>query len=147
MVIPIHHIITPTTKEIYMFNSFEIGVWEYCGIFYSNRNDETDIWGDEWHMAYAKLYDEELDFLANKYGYVNVNTWIDNDIHAKYSVDLNKLIDKYRPTCNKTLDGRTYYHGMSWSYGYGSDQPKPKMSIEEIEAAILRKTSSIKIKL
>jgi hypothetical protein len=147
MEISIEHRINETTKEIYIFQSFEVGVWLYVGIYYSNRNDETDVWGDEWNKKYSKKRDEELDFLANKNGYDKIDEWVDNDVHAKYNGELYKLIDKYRPTCNKTLDGRTYYHGRSWSYGYGSDQPRPKISEEQIKDAILRKTVDITIKL
>jgi hypothetical protein len=147
MKVSIEHKLNSTSKEIYEFISLERGVWKYSGIFYSNRNDETDVWGDEWEKTYSKVRDEELNLLANKNGYADVDEWIDNDIHAEYNEELDKIIKRYRPTCNKTLDGRTYYHGISWGYGFSEPKHTPKISIEQIKDSILRQTSNIEIKL
>ena len=147
MNIQIEYIINSKSKEIYRFESHMLGVWQYVGIMYSNRNDETDVWGDKWNDHYKKVRDEELNILANKNGYDNLNEWLDEDPHTNYNIELGKILLKYNPCCNKTLDGRPYYHGRSWSYGYDKDRPLPIMTEDQIKNAILRQTTNIEIKL
>lgn len=117
--------ISETEREIYELNLLE-GYIVFTGIFYSARNDENDVWGDEWNTYYAntqqKLYAE-----LNR---EDEETHLDDFI---YESKRKSIQEKYNPCYHKTIHGKTYYHGEYFAGNSESeDRPKPKMSKEEI---------------
>ena len=85
----IHHKLNETSKEIYMFEKFSSNIWAYSGIFFSNRNDEYDDWGDEWEVTRKVAKNQKFDELVKSLGYSNRNEMLDD---VEYNVD---LYDKY----------------------------------------------------
>lgn len=149
--ISIHHKIDETSKEIYEFERTSSNTWDYVGIYFSHRNDEDDVWGDEWGKFYEDLKILEKDRIAESFGYSGHSEMLDGFDYYSYEYDKLREIDtKYNPICQKTKHGKTYYSGMSWGCNTkDKDRSKyiPKISKEEIKEEILRQTSKIKINL
>lgn len=143
MKIEIEYIVSPTLKEIYWFEREGREDWRYVGIMYSRRNDENDIWGDQWEEYYDKQKDEELEELARKHGFDSL--FDANWDRENCPPELRKIIDKYNPIANHTKNGEPYYCGEI--FANWSKKPAPKLSIEEIKQKILEKISKIKVAL
>ena len=114
---------------------------------YSNRNDKSDTWGDEWYKKFEKQKESEYDGVAIKYGYDNyLESYGDS---FEMDSDIRTVQNKYNPVCNKTKDGRTYLYGESWGVGRSEKHTskKPKLSEDEIISAIAKQVTKIKIKL
>ena len=145
MKVDIQHIIDQTSKEIYSFA--KIGdYWHYTGISYSNRNDSSDTWGDQWYKKFEKQQESEYNEVAQRHGYDSYyELWDHEDVLA--DCDIQRVSDKYNPVCNKTKDGRTYLCGTSWGVGGKCGKYRPKISEDEIISEIAKQITNIKIKL
>lgn len=142
MRVEIQHIVDERTKEIYHFEKHG-SVWKYVGIYFSRRNDENDIWGDEWTKRFHDQKMEELNFWAQSKGYEDYYSigWTDLDAWTdKWEID--EIRNKYNPVCQSTKHGEPYYSGQ-----YGGELPKPKISVDQIKIEILKQVSKIKVEL
>lgn len=146
--IEIHYQISDTSKEIYQFQQTGDNTWKYVGIYFSNRNDVSDLWGDRWKkdIAFLCQKDQELKALAVKFGYDDFLEAIDNEPEGGSFDEEAALIQrKYNPCCQKTNKGELYYSGIHWGYGNRKGQYKPKLSSEEIEKEIVNKILKFRI--
>jgi hypothetical protein len=136
MRIEIENKISDTSMEIYEFDVHGKKV-DYVGIMYSNRNDKNDAWGHKWDdPKYLKKEKEELEKYIKEF---EVYSLSDNLVYdSKY----DELCDRVNPICNKTKDGKPYYHGTFW--GYNSGRAKIKMSREKLMTEILKKMGGLK---
>ncbi len=143
--VSVKHIIDETSKEIYEFEKMG-NVWQYVAMYYANRNDKDDVWGDEWTDHYENKRSKELDEMAVSLGYdtfvelMDYGGWDDID-------KADEIYKKYNPVCQKTKHGKPYYGGCSWGYGSRDGKYTPKMSEKDIINEITKQVSKVKIKL
>jgi hypothetical protein len=144
--IQIEYIIDETHKEIYGFTERGDNTYYYDSISYASRNDEDDIWGDEWREYYSEKMTEELEKYAKLQGYEDFadlpRITGGDDIHY---YEVRNIRNKYNPSIQKTIYGEQYLHGRS-VHGF-IKLPEPKMTTEEIKNAILQKITDIKVDL
>lgn len=146
--ISIPYIINNTSKEIYEFKQTTINRWEYVGIYYSNRNDENDVWGDEWNKFYAEKMEEEIQAVVLANGFEDFSDMMENTCSCSFSDrEISLIRRKYSPSIQKTQDGRLYYSGIYWGLGRSKGKPAPKMSEKKISEEILRRLSWVEVRL
>lgn len=107
------HTKSETCRELF---EFEVDYNNIQYVFYwiSYRNDENDIWGDEWQEAHDKelgLAWEKINKMLDEEGY--------NDWDREISELKEDLRNKYWPTYCKTIRGETRCSGES-----GGKMPK-----------------------
>jgi hypothetical protein len=117
--------ISEIEREIYEFHLHDEYI-VFTGIYYSARNDEDDVWGDEWDSYYNDAKEKEYEILDREFDETDLNDFI-------YESKINNISHRYNPCANKTIHGKTYYHGDYFAGNSESkDRPKPKISEEEI---------------
>lgn len=144
--IKIQHQVSDTSIEIYQFQNIGDNTWKYAGIYFSNRNDNNDVWGHNWDKSKKIQSQKEKDLLALaiKFGYETFDEAIDCEPEGQSFDEWAAIIRrKYNPCCQKTKDGRAYYSGMFWGYGDRKGEHEPKLSQQQIKIEILDQISRI----
>ena len=121
MEVKIKYEISPTEREIYHFRITNGNVIEYTGIGVAYRNDENDIWGDEWSQYYAGKKKKELDEVNKEYREYDGYDYY--ELPYEFTSKLEKINSKYNPVMNKTNFGKPYYSGS-----HSSNNPTPKLT-------------------
>jgi hypothetical protein len=119
------------------------------GIYFSHRNGENDVWGDEWSKHFKSLKIQRLDNLAKSFGYFDYSDMSYNyNFRSDVDEKLTELETMFNPVVNKTINGDTYYSGMNWgSDGTISKKYTPKLTMTEIKDQILKQISNFKVQL
>ena len=128
MKVDIIHEISPINREIYHFNVSKEYI-DYEGISISYRNDENDIWGDEWSKHYKEKEKTEKDEVWKQNPEYDGCWW--DEIPCSVTMQLEKIHNKYNPVLHKTIFGKTYYGGS-----FGANNPPPKITETEIRKRI-----------
>jgi len=127
MTIILIHTLSPTTRELFEFKVDH--AIQYASYFISHRDDENDIWGDEWQEHYKKEEEEAWRVINNKLDNENYHDWDDEICELK-----ENLRNKYWPTCCKTIHGETRYSGQSGgkmpAYPWAEDVLKGMLALE-----------------
>jgi hypothetical protein len=122
MKIQIEYIKSTTEKIIYRFTIDNNFNFNYTGILYSYRNDENDIWGDQWEDYYGITCVAEQLAFEDKHDYYP-GSWDYNPLDAEYTA----IAEKYNPVLHKTKFGKPYLSGA-----YGGKLPKFEIPEKEI---------------
>jgi hypothetical protein len=139
MKIQIEYIKSTTEKIIYSFNIDNDFNFNYTGILYSYRNDENDIWGDQWEYHYGLTCVAEQLAFEDKHDYYP-DGWYWNPLDVEYDA----IAEKYNPILHKTKFGKPYLSGA-----YGGKLPKfeipEKEILKKLKSAIRTKIKNSKI--
>lgn len=139
MKIQIEYIKSTTEKIIYSFNIDNNFNYKYTGIWYSYRNDEKDIWGDQWEYHYGLTCVSEQLAFEDKHDYYP-DSWDYNPLDEEYQA----IAKKYNPVCQKTKFGKPYLSGA-----YEGKLPKfeipEKEILKKLKSAIRTKIKNSKI--
>tara|TARA_R110000751_G_scaffold74613_1_gene150655 strand:+ start:4109 stop:4537 length:429 start_codon:yes stop_codon:yes gene_type:complete len=142
MRVEVEHIIDETAKEIY---DFEVGkIVRYVGIAFVFRDDENDVWGNEWRKHYVLDCSNELnetcfELTGEAYDEIGDYQW------QRYNWVFTKIINEYNPCLLKTKHGKTRYSAQH--FGGLGNKPPPKISNEIIKKHILEQMSKIEVEL
>jgi hypothetical protein len=133
MKITLIHTLSPTTRELFEFDlDYSI---RYVAYFISHRDDENDIWGDEWQEYHKKEKGEAWQIINDKLDNEGYNDWDDEIYGLK-----ENLRNKYWPTCCKTIRGETRLSGQSGgkmpAYPW-SERALKQILIGEVEKKIM----------
>lgn len=100
------HTKSETCRELFEFEISYNNI-SYDSYWISYRNDENDIWGDEWQEAHQS----EIDLLEADIERIYEDT---NDSDSQEIRDLrSEIIKNYWPTYCKTIRGETRLGGQS----------------------------------
>lgn len=115
--------ITNIYRELYHFDVHTDSI-HYVAIYYSHRNDDSDLWGDQWNTFYQNNFFSKLDKLATD--------------HPSLEQAVADMRSEYNPVKRRTDLGHTYYHGMAGRISL----PRPKMTEQQIREGILTQVAA-----
>lgn len=130
MKITLIHQISETERHLF---EFEVdNCIRYNAFFKSYRDDENDIWGDEWQEKHKE---------QESAAWEKINEMLDNGARDwDYEIcELKKdLRNKYWPTCCKTKRGEVRYSGQS-----GGKMPEYPWNEGELKDLIIQESSKL----
>ena len=132
MTIKLINQISETKRELFVFEVSNHSI-KYEGYALSYRDDENDVWGDE----YQEKFKEEREALNDKIH----ATWDEDDGSYEFQELRRKLgrdLDQYNPCLAKTSRGETKYYAK-----YGRSLPKYPWVEEAIRDLVAVKVNTL----